>query len=73
MAVIHQLNPTIWMNTPKGVGLCHFLIDYGEEHDLMWVVADDATGQIWMWPNPDVRLIKNLSLGAKREPATPQS
>ena len=62
-----QLKPTIWMTTPKGVGLAHFVIDYGEEHDLLWVVADDATGQIWTWPNTDVCLIKNISLAAPRD------
>jgi uncharacterized cupin superfamily protein len=61
-----QLHPTIWLKTPKGVGLAHFVIDYGEEHDLLWVVADDATGEVWTWPNPDVRLVKNISLGAPR-------
>ena len=64
-----QLNPTIWMRTPKGVGLCHFVIDYGEEHDLLWVVADDATGELWTWPNPEVRLIPNKSMDAPRTPS----
>lgn len=65
--MILQLNPTLWLKTPKGVGLCHFLIDYGEEHDLLWVVADDETGELWAWPNPQVRAVPNISLGAKRE------
>lgn len=68
MAIL-QLNPTIWLKTPKGVGLCHFVIDYGEEHDLMWVVADDATGEIWTWPNPKVRAIPNISIDAERKNA----
>lgn len=66
MAIL-QLNPTIWLKTPKGVGLCHMVIDYGEEHDLMWVVVDDATGEIWTWPNPQVRAIGNTSLDAPRK------
>lgn len=65
--MILQLNPTIWLKTPKGIGLAHFLIDYGEEHDLMWVVADDATGEVWTWSNPEVRFIPNTSLGAIRK------
>jgi len=68
--MITQLRPTIWMTTPKGIGLCHFVIDYGEEHDLLWVVADDATGEIWTWPNTDVRLIPNVSLAATRKVQT---
>lgn len=64
-----QLNPPLWLSTPKGVGLCHVLIDYGAEHDLLWVVAQDDTGEIWTWPNPQVRLIPNLSLDARRDGA----
>lgn len=63
-----QLSPPLWLRTPKGVGLAHFLIDYGPEHDLLWVVADDATGEVWTVPNPDVRFIPNYSLGAARRP-----
>jgi len=66
--MILQLKPTLWLHTPKGIGLAHFLIDYGEEHDLLWVVADDATGEIWTWPNNEVRALKNISMGAPREP-----
>lgn len=62
-----QLKPTIWLQTPKGPGLAHFVIDYGEEHDLLWVVFDDATGEIWCWPNPQVRAMTNVSLDAKRQ------
>lgn len=61
-----QLDPPLWLRTPKGVGLCHFCIDYGAEHDLIWVVGDDATGEIWAWPNPQVRMIPNVSLDAER-------
>lgn len=64
--MILQLKPTIWLDTPKGIGLAHFLIDYGEEHDLLWVVFDDKTGEVWTWPNPRVRAIKNISLDAPR-------
>jgi hypothetical protein len=62
-----QLNPTIPLETPNGPGLCHLVIDYGEEHNLLWVVADDATGEIWAWPNQKVRFPKNISFGAMRD------
>jgi hypothetical protein len=39
-----QLNPSIPMDTPKGSGLALAVIDYGLEHNLLWVVAIDATG-----------------------------
>lgn len=40
-----------------------FLIDYGTEHDLMWVTFIDETGECWTWPNPKIRAQKNITLG----------
>ena len=56
-----QLNPTIPLTTPKGDGLAVALIDYGEEHDLKWVVIQDVTGEIWTWNNDKVRGVKNIT------------
>lgn len=61
--MIKQLSPTIPMISPKGPCIAHFLIDYGEEHHLMWVVAQSDSGEFWTWPNPDVRAQKNMTLG----------
>ena len=36
--MITQLNPPLPMQTPKGDGLAHFVIDYGPESDLLWVI-----------------------------------
>lgn len=58
-----QLNPSIPMNTPKGSGLALAVIDYGMEHSLLWVVAIDATAEIWCVPNDEVRMQKNWSAG----------
>lgn len=61
--MIIQLNPPIPLNTSKGEGLAYALIDYGIEFNLMWVVAIDETGEIWTFPNPKVRALKNISYG----------
>ena len=58
-----QLNPPLPMNTPKGSGICHFLLDYVIEDDIIWGVVDDATGQVWWWPNQQIRFMKNISMG----------
>jgi hypothetical protein len=42
-----QLNPHLPMNTPKGEGFVHFLIDYGPESDPDWTFLITATGEIW--------------------------
>jgi len=61
--VIKQLNPPIPLHTPKGNGVAWLVIDYGMEHNLEWVVAIDATGEIWTFQNPEVRAQKNITMG----------
>lgn len=61
--LIKQLNPPIPMQTPKGHGFAHFLIDYGMETHLYWVVFDNETGEIWTWDNTKVRAEKNITMG----------
>jgi hypothetical protein len=58
-----QLNPPLPLSTPKGDGLALMLIDYGTEYNLMWVVAIDETCEIWTFQNPDVRVLKNITMG----------
>jgi hypothetical protein len=61
--VIVQLNPPIPLDTPKGPGWAFLVIDYGQEHHLLWTVAIDATGEIWTFDNPVVRAQKNITMG----------
>ena len=67
--MIVQLDPPLPMTTPKGSGLAHFLIDYGAETHLMWVVFLDADGSCWTVPNPEIRMAPNWSMG--RRPPRP--
>jgi hypothetical protein len=62
-SVFTQLVPTIPLDTPKGKGFAHGVIDYGQEHHLLWVVFIDATGECWTFPNPVVRLQSNQTMG----------
>jgi hypothetical protein len=57
-----QLNPTIPVVTPKGKGMAQAIIDYGPEHDLIWVVFQDD-GECWSWKNQDIRAERNITLG----------
>lgn len=61
--MILQLNPQIPVDTLKGRGQALGWIDYSEEYDLLWIVALDETGEVWIEPNKNIRLIKNYSLG----------
>lgn len=73
-----QLNPPIPMVVDgKGNGMAFGMIDYGPEHNLLWVTAIDATGEIWCVPNPKARMQSNWSMGRGRpsfdQPAGPMS
>ena len=68
-----QLNPALPLNTPKGEGFAHFLIDYGPESDLYWTVFITETGEIWTFANKDVRASKNITLGRSAPSQPPRS
>jgi len=59
-----QINPPLPMKTPKGKGLAQFVIDYGPEHDLVWVVFQQ-NGEVWCWRNGDIRADENITYGRK--------
>ncbi len=58
-----QLNPPIPLETPRGRGFAHLVLDYGQEFDLLWTVFIDATGESWTFRNPEVRLQPNATMG----------
>ncbi len=60
----HQLNPPLPVFAiEKGKGIAHAVIDYGPEHNLLWVTAIDETGEIWCVPNPQIRMQRNWTMG----------
>ncbi len=66
--MLTQLNPTVPMEViGLGKGFALAVIDYSQEHDLLWVVAMDANGEIWTAKNSDVRLLVNWSLGRRNK------
>lgn len=70
-----QLNPPLPLDTPKGTDWAHFVIDYGPEADLLWVVFMDSDGACWSVPNPEIRMHFNRSMGRRKagpeKPAAP--
>lgn len=61
-----QLNPQIPLVTDKGPAQAVIVLDYSEEHDLMWVCIMDETGEIWVLPNSKVRGFANYTIGRKK-------
>jgi hypothetical protein len=64
--MILQLNPPLPMDTPKGCGLAYFVIDYGPEADLQWVVFLDDDGACWTVRNTEVRMQYNWTMGRRK-------
>jgi hypothetical protein len=58
-----QLNPPLPLETPKGKGWAHAVIDYSQEHDLLWVVFLNENGECWCFSNAEIRMVNNFSLG----------
>lgn len=59
-----QLNPAIPVDVlDRGKGYAIGVIDYGQEHNIIWVTAIDDTGEIWCAPNPKVRVRSNWTMG----------
>ncbi|MDQ2877849.1 MAG: hypothetical protein M3R41_02060 [Pseudomonadota bacterium] len=65
--MFQQLEPPIPVHVlDKGDGFAIAVIDYGQEHNLIWVTAIDDTGEIWCAPNPRVRMQGNWTMGRKK-------
>ena len=61
-----QLEPTLPVFVEgKGDGFAFAVIDYGQEHNLIWVTAITETGEIWCTPNPKVRVTANWTMGRR--------
>jgi hypothetical protein len=69
--VLTQLNPPLPLETSKGPGWAHFLIDYGPESALLWVVFMDKDGACWTVPNQEVRMCFNWTMGRRKPEDVP--
>ncbi|MGC4251024.1 MAG: hypothetical protein QM605_05995 [Sphingobium sp.] len=59
-----QLDPPLPIDVEgKGKGYAFAVIDYGPEHNLIWVTGLNDSGEIWCAPNPLVRLQTNWTMG----------
>jgi hypothetical protein len=66
MSGMTQLNPPIPVMTPKGRAMAIAWIDYGMEHDLMWVCFQDDTSECWTWENAQIRARMNQTIGRRK-------
>ena len=60
-----QLNPPLPVDTPKGAAYAHMVIDYSQEHYVLFVCFLCDSGECWVLPNRDVKLQQNLTMGVR--------
>ncbi len=64
----NQLNPPISVSIiGKGDGFAVAVIDYGQDHNLIWVTAITDTAEVWCAPNPLVSMQGNWTMGRDRQ------
>ena len=69
-----QLNPMLPLHVlGKGDGYAVAVIDYGQEHNLIWVTVLNHEGEVWCAPNPQVRFAKNWTMGRTIRPPAGQA
>ncbi|NBW22169.1 MAG: hypothetical protein EBR82_80880 [Caulobacteraceae bacterium] len=62
--MILQLNPEMWVMTPKGEGLAFLVTDYGMDHNKIFTVMLQS-GDILDFDIRDLRRTENPSFGVK--------
>jgi hypothetical protein len=65
MLQLRPILPVTVTSKDDAKGWAYFLIDEGDDHHLMWVVVLDASGEVWVVPNPEIRVRKNWTLGRR--------
>lgn len=63
-----QLTPPLPVDTPRGPAYAHLVIDYSQEHYVLFVCFLQETGECWVLPNRDVKLQQNLTMGVRMPP-----
>ena len=62
MIGIHEIQQTLWVNTPHGLGQALFLIDYGIHQNTIWVVSLKEDGKVNHYDSTHVSVERNYTL-----------
>ena len=60
--MIHEMKQVMWVYTPNGEGLVILVIDYGVNHNTVWVVANKSDGRIRHYDSNQIKLSKNSTI-----------
>lgn len=61
MTAIHQIQPEIFVLTPKGEGIALFLLDYGATLNTVWLVHIFSSGEVLHFESTDIRIRGNYT------------
>jgi len=62
MTTIHEIQQTMWVHTPKGLGQALFIIDYGIHQNTIWVVCLKERGKILHFDSKQLTMERNNTL-----------
>jgi hypothetical protein len=62
LTTIHEIQQILWVNTPHGIGLALFIIDYGMQNNTVWVVSHQSDGTIKHYDSNQIKLHKNNTI-----------
>ncbi len=63
MTLIHELRQELWLETPKGKATALLVHDSGQEAPLYFTVIVRDSGEIWCFPQSQIRVCDNVTLG----------
>lgn len=67
MTAIHEIQQVMWVDTPHGIGQALFLIDYGPQNNIIFVVGLEKDGTIKHYDSNQVFLSTNHTLNIKTD------
>lgn len=65
IVMIHEMKQVMWVDTPHGEGLVILVMDYGVNHNTVWVVANKEDGKIRHYDSNHISMTKNCTLDLK--------
>ena len=60
--MIHEIQNTLWFDTPHGVGQALFIIDYGIHQNTIWVIAITDSREIKHYNSNQIKILNNYTL-----------
>jgi hypothetical protein len=62
MTVIHEVQQVLWVETPHGDGVVLFIMDYGVQHNTIWIVSLESDGCIKHYDSSQIKVCQNYTL-----------